>query len=73
MTQRRLHLLTQQEAVCLGTAMLAAAAAGEYRNLTEAAGELVKETIVVEPEADIVASYRDQQQRYCLLRSAMVA
>ncbi len=73
MTRRRLHLLTQQEAVCLGTAMLAATAVGEFRNLSEAAGELVKETTVLEPEDDLFASYRQQQQRYRLLRSAMVA
>jgi sugar (pentulose or hexulose) kinase len=53
--------------------MLAAVAAGEYRDLSEAVNELVAEAAVLEPETAVVASYREQQQRYRMLRSAMVA
>jgi xylulokinase len=71
LTRRRLHVMTTQEAVCLGTAILAGVAAGEYQNIAEAVDQVVHEASVVEPDAALAASYEDQSSRYRLLRSAM--
>jgi ribulose kinase len=63
--------MSEQEAVCLGTAILASVAAGEYRSIAEAVERAVHEVGVVEPDATLLASYEDQLARYSALRSAM--
>jgi xylulokinase len=73
LTRRTLHVMAEQEAVCLGTAILASVAAGEYRSIAEAVEEAVHETGIVEPEPTVLASYEDQLARYSALRSAMTA
>jgi xylulokinase len=73
LTRRTLHVMAEQEAVCLGTAILGSVAAGEYRSIAEAVEEAVHETGIVEPDATVLASYEDQLARYSALRSAMTA
>jgi len=68
----RLHVMRQQEAVCLGTAILAGAAIGEYGSIGQAVAALVRESNVLVPDPEIAASYREQIERYKQLRSAAV-
>jgi len=72
LTGRRLHVMGTPEAVCLGTAILAGVAVGEYASIEQAVAALVKESAVVAPDHAICASYRDQIKRYKELRSAAV-
>ncbi len=73
LTGRRLHVMSRQEAVCLGTAILAGVAIGEYASLRQAVAAVVRERAVWAPNPAIAASYRDQVDRYRQLRSAEVA
>jgi xylulokinase len=70
-TGRKLHLMAAQEAVCLGTAILAGVAAGEYRNISEAVEQVVREAALVEPDPHKTANYKEQLARYRLFRSVM--
>jgi len=72
LTGCRLHVMSQQEAVCLGTAILAGCAVGEYASIPQAVAALVKESAVVAPDREIAASYRDQLNRYKNLRCVSV-
>ena len=72
LTGRRLHVLSRQEAVCLGTAILAGVAIGEYASIHQAVAELVGENAVLAPDKAIAASYRDQVARYKELRAVAV-
>jgi len=69
---KRLHVMKCPEAVCLGGAILAGVAAGEYADLPQAVGQLVHEAGVVEPDAAVAAAYGTQIERYERLRSAAV-
>jgi len=68
----RLHVMSQQESVCLGTAILAGVAIGEYASIAEAVAALVRESSVLAPDDVMAASYRDQIKQYERLRSAAV-
>lgn len=68
---RRLHVMQCQEAVCLGGAILAAVAAGEYSDVAEAVKQLVRESAVAEPDAGLAAKYAHQMKRYRMLYSAL--
>lgn len=70
LTGRCLHIMSQQEAVCLGTAILAGVAIGEYKSISQAAAAFVKECGVSTPDKAIAASYENQMKRYRQLRSA---
>lgn len=72
LTGCHLHIMKQQEATCLGTAMLAGIAIGEYSDAAEAVAAVVAESTVVAPEETITREYEDQFRRYCQLRSLMV-
>lgn len=72
MTGRRLHVMNTPEAVCLGTAILASVAVGEYASIDQAVATLVKESAVVAPDKAVCASYRDQIKRYKDLRTTAV-
>jgi xylulokinase len=72
LTGCRLHVMSRQEAVCLGTAILAGVAIGEYASISQAVAELVQEGVVLDPDETMAASYRDQVKRYRQLRSAAV-
>jgi len=72
LTGRRLHIMRRQESVCLGTAILAGVAIGEYRSFREAIAALVEESTIVAPEREMASAYRDQARRYRQLRSATI-
>jgi xylulokinase len=73
LTGRRLHVMKSAEAVCLGTAILAGVAAGEYRDVCQAVSQVVQETTVLVPNPAIAAGYADQMNQYRALRAAMTA
>jgi xylulokinase len=73
LTGRRLHVMASQEAVCLGTAILAGVAVGEYRDARQAVEQVVHETTVVAPDPSIAASYAAQMKQYRIFRAAMMA
>src|SRR5580658_8600494 len=70
---RRLHVMKSPEAVCLGGAILAGVAAGEYGSLAEAVELVVSEVSVVSPDSAIAAAYAQQVKQYRRLRSAVMA
>src|ERR1022692_166792 len=68
---RRLHVMECPEAVCLGGAILASVASGEYGSLQEAMEVVVRDVSVVFPDDAIAASYVQQAKQYDHLRSAL--
>jgi xylulokinase len=70
---RRLHVMKCPEAVCLGGAILAGVASGEYGSLREAVEVVVREVGVVAPDSAIAAAYAQQVKQYRQLRSAPTA
>jgi len=66
---RQLHVMESPEAVCLGGAILAGVASGEYGSLREAAELVVRDVSVVSPDPAIAASYAQQAKQYRHLRS----
>jgi xylulokinase len=70
---RRLHGMKCPEAVCLGGAILAGIAAGEYGSLREAVEVVVREVSVVSPDSVIAAAYAQQVKQYRRMRSALMA
>jgi len=70
LTGKRLHLMHCSEAVCLGGAILAGAAVGEYSSVEEGVRRLVREVAVVEPDAIIASEYAQQLKKYQYLRSS---
>jgi len=73
LTGCRLHVMRSPEAVCLGTAILAGVAAGEYTDVGEAVAHVVHEVATVASSQAIAASYADQLNRYRTLRAAIMA
>jgi xylulokinase len=73
LTGKSLHLMRCPEAVCLGSAILAAVAIGEYRNIPEAVRQMVHEANVVAPDPAMAASYARQMQQYQRIRSSLAA
>jgi xylulokinase len=67
---RRLHVMSQQEAVCLGTAILAGVAIGEYESISQAVAALVEESAVSAPHKAVAASYENQMKWYRQMRAA---
>lgn len=70
---RRLHVMECPEAVCLGGAILAGVASGEYGSLQEAVDVVVREVSVVLPDDAIAASYGQHAKQYRQLCSALSA
>ena len=68
---RDLQVLKHQEAVCLGTAILAALAVGDYGSFNEAADRMVVVSETVSPDLDVSKRYRNHQQRYSVLYSSL--
>jgi xylulokinase len=73
LTGCRLHVMASQEAVCLGTAILAGVAVGEYRDASQAVDQVVHETAVLVPNQATATSYADQMNQYRIFRAAMMA
>jgi xylulokinase len=72
LTGRRLHVMRRQQSVCLGTAILAWVAVGEYSSFIEAITALVGESTMVAPNMELAIAYRDQVTRYRQLRSTAI-
>jgi xylulokinase len=70
---RKLHVMECPETVCLGGAILAGVAAGEYGSLREAVELLVRDVSVVSPDDVVAAPYAQQAKQYRQLRSALSA
>jgi xylulokinase len=68
LTGKCLHVMRCPEAVCLGAAILAGVAAGEYGSIREAVGRAVREVAVVLPDPAIASAYAQQVERYQALR-----
>jgi xylulokinase len=68
---RRFHVMRCPEAVCLGSAILAAVATGTYSSFAEAIDGLVREESVVEPDPALAAAYADQARQYRSLYPAL--
>ena len=68
---RRLHVMECPEAVCLGGAILAGLASGEYGSLLEAVELVVRDVSEVSPDHAIAAAYAQQARQYRHLRSAL--
>src|ERR1051326_8271142 len=66
-----LHLMQSDEAVCLGTAMLAGVGSGKYRSFDEAVQQLVVTRKTIDPTPGCTASYRQQLDQYRLLYSSL--
>jgi len=69
LTKKCLHVMQSPEAVCLGGAILAGVAIGEYKSVEEAVRAVVRETAVVEPDANVAAEYAEQMKQYESWRS----
>jgi xylulokinase len=67
----RLHRTTSSDAVCLGTAILAGAGAGKYRDVPGTIAELVKVAETVAPDPLLCSEYRACLQQYRLLYSGL--
>lgn len=73
LANRTLHLMQSQEAVCLGTAILAGVAIGKYRNFGEAVERMVRISETVVPDCAIAKKYKHHQAQYQLLYSSLAA
>ena len=71
LTGCRLHVMQCDEAVCLGAAILAGVAAGAYTRIAEAVDQLIREKEIVEPSAQLAASYASQLKQYRRLCAAL--
>lgn len=65
---RRLHTVQCPEAVCLGSAILAGVAIGNYSTFAEAVNQVVRESTVLQPEPEVASNYTQQFQQYRRLR-----
>jgi len=71
-TQKRLHIMSCQESVCLGGAMLASVAVGVHSNLKSAAQAMVREKECVPDDPLLAQEYAPQIAGYRQLRSMLV-
>jgi xylulokinase len=70
---RELHVMECPEAVCLGGAILAGVASGEYGSLREGVKLVVRDVSTVSPDPAITSAYAQQARQYRRLRSALAA
>jgi xylulokinase len=71
-THKRLHIMSCQESVCLGGAMLAGVAVGIHPDLKSAAQAMVREQECVPDDPLLAEQYRPQIESYRQLRSMLV-
>ncbi len=60
----KLDIIESEQGPALGAAMLAAVACGEYSSVEEIASKIVKVVETIEPEAELVAKYEKQYQKF---------
>jgi xylulokinase len=70
---RQLHRMECPEAACLGGAILAGVACGEYGSLREAVELVVRDVSPISPDPAIAAAYAQQAKRYRHLHSALAS
>jgi xylulokinase len=68
---RNLHLMECPESVCLGAAILAGVACGEYASLREAVDLVVRDVSTISPDAATAAAYTQQKKQYRRVRSML--
>ncbi|MBV8050291.1 MAG: hypothetical protein JOZ80_03835 [Acidobacteriaceae bacterium] len=73
LTGKRLHVMRSPEAVCLGGAILAGVAVGEFKDVEEAVRAMMREEAVIEPDTKLADAYSEQLKRYQFLRSSLSA
>lgn len=71
LTGCRLHKMQCQEAVCLGGAILAGLAVGEFGSIREAVDQVVHEAQIVIPDEAVATSYARQARQYSVVRRAL--
>ncbi|MGB8479701.1 MAG: FGGY-family carbohydrate kinase [Acidobacteriaceae bacterium] len=71
MTERRFHLMSCPESVCLGGAILAGVAVGHYATIDDAVGEMVREENVFEPDRELTRVYLPLKKQYVHLNSLL--
>lgn len=70
-TGRRFHTMSCEQSVCLGGAILAAVAMGLYATISDAVKHMVREKEIIEPDGDMVRTYRPIKMQYSQLNSAL--
>jgi xylulokinase len=68
---KRLHVSSSRDAVCVGSAILAGVATGEFTDVAEGVKHMMHETEVVAPDAGLCAAYEGFVPRYMGLYSAL--
>jgi xylulokinase len=71
-TQKRLHIMSCQESVCLGGAMIASVALGAHSDLEAAAAAMIREKECVAADPLLTEKYESQMRNYLQLRSRLV-
>lgn len=69
--ERRFHLMSCPESVCLGGAILASVAVGQYPTICEAVKQMVREEKVFEPDRDLTRAYLPIKKQYVELNSLL--
>lgn len=72
-TNRPIKTLRNNDAACLGAAILAALGSGHFNTIDEATKECVKFSQVLEPHQETVQQYEDYYQRYNRLYKKVLA
>ena len=70
--RKRLHVMSCEESVCLGGAMIASVAVGAHSDLTAAARAMVREKKCVAADPLLAEQYEGQIHSYLQLRSRLV-
>jgi xylulokinase len=70
-TERRFHLMSCPESVCLGGAILAGVAVGHYPTIGEAVRQMVREEKVFEPDRELTRVYLPIKKQYVQLNSLL--
>jgi xylulokinase len=70
---RKLHVMRCAESVCLGGAILAGVASGEYGSFREAVELVVREASTISPDPETAAAYVQQVKQYRQVRASLTA
>lgn len=70
--QKQLHIMSGQESVCLGGAILASVAIGLYPDIETAVRAMVHEKESIQPDLSLTEQYATQFAKYRRLRSTLV-
>jgi len=71
-TQRTIYTMQNEEAACLGAAILAGVATGIYPNLKKAVVKMVKIKKRIEPQKDNIAVYKTSYRHYLDLYNSLL-